>query len=241
MDVERNLYYQLETTRHRSELRRVGLPECHGTHINDHRSPEFLQIVFPLPCCWICDLLTHCRQVYHYSMYLAHASNLFACQVCSHKPAIVPYVLAAGTIYGIDHLTRLVKLRICTARIKPLPELETTNVQILTLNTGWRAGQHVRLRVLSSRMGWWGWTENHPFTIASMSDTEDGLILMCKQSGTVGSWTARLYDLAKASGYAHGRSGKMTVGRNVKVMIEGPYGTYAVVYKFLVLCKVDLF
>lgn len=139
-------------------------------------------------------------------------------QVCFHNPVIVPYVLAALAIYGLDHLVRLVKLRICIARIRPFPELEMTQVQVYNLNSGWRAGQHVRLRVLCSSMGWWGWTENHPFTIASVSSTEDGLVLMCKQSG---AWTTKLYDMAKASGY--GDSGK-GVGRDVRVMIEGPYG-----------------
>lgn len=101
----------------------------------------------------------------------------------------------------------------------PFPELSVTHVRVPSLNAGWRAGQHVRLRVLSSWMGWWGWTENHPFTIASLSNTEYGLILMCKQAGP---WTTKLYELAKASGY--GDCGKGT-GVKVKVMVEGPYGT----------------
>jgi len=67
-------------------------------------------------------------------------------------------------------------------------------------------------------MGWWGWTENHPFTISSVSNTQDGLVLMCKKSG---SWTSKLYEAAKASGY--GERGKGS-GRDVKVMVEGPYG-----------------
>ena len=39
---------------------------------------------------------------------------------------------------------------------------------------------------------------------------------------STGSWTTRLYDMAKASGY--GESGKKTV-KKVKVMVDGPYGT----------------
>lgn len=56
----------------------------------------------------------------------------------------------------------------------------------------------------------------------------DGLVLLCKQTGP---WTTKLYDMAKASGY--GESGKKA-SRNVKVMIEGPYGTFSI---FLVFCK----
>jgi len=72
--------------------------------------------------------------------------------------------------------------------------------------------------VLSSGMGWLGWAENHPLTIASVSHTEEGLVLMCKKTG---KWTNKLYDMAVASGY--GEAGKGT-GGNVKVMLEGPYG-----------------
>jgi hypothetical protein len=67
-------------------------------------------------------------------------------------------------------------------------------------------------------MGWWGWTETHPFTIASVSETEEGLVLLCKKAG---KWTGKLYEMAIASGY--GESGKGR-GRNVMVMLEGPYG-----------------
>jgi len=95
-------------------------------------------------------------------------------------------------------------------------ELESTRIEIPSLNSGWRAGQHVRLRVLSLGMGWWGWTETHPFTIANVANGPEGLVLIVKKSGT---WTRRLYDIAKISGYTDGG-----VGRQVKVMVEGPYG-----------------
>ena len=47
--------------------------------------------------------------------------------------------------------------------------------------------------------------------------SEEGLVLMCKKTGT---WTTKLYELARraeygeAGGYAH----------DVRVLIEGPYG-----------------
>jgi len=66
----------------------------------------------------------------------------------------------------------------------------------------------------------------HPFTIASVSASdgsdirrrngEEGMILMCKRTGT---WTKRLYEMAKMSAYVDG-----FLGREVKVWIEGPYG-----------------
>lgn len=64
-----------------------------------------------------------------------------------------------------------------------LPLLNMAYIEILTINAGLRAGQHVRLRVLSSSMGSFGQAESHrhPFTIASTS--HKGLVLLCKKSG----------------------------------------------------------
>ena len=51
-----------------------------------------------------------------------------------------------------------------------LAALGTVRLTIATLSAGWRAGQHVRVKVLAAGMGWWGWAESHPFTIASCAD-----------------------------------------------------------------------
>ena len=118
-----------------------------------------------------------------------------------------------------DRLFRLLKTRYTTARLRALPELGMTRVEIVGVNAGWRAGQHVRLRVLESGLGPLGWLEAHPFTVASVSKSpsEEGLILMCKKTGT---WTNRLFDLAKKREY--GEVGG--VERDVRVLVEGPYG-----------------
>ncbi|EEB87348.1 hypothetical protein MPER_15321 [Moniliophthora perniciosa FA553] len=44
-------------------------------------------------------------------------------------------------------------------------------------------------------MGAFGWTEVHSFTIASVPDGPEGVVLMCKKAG---DWTERLFDLAKS-------------------------------------------
>jgi len=94
--------------------------------------------------------------------------------------------------------------------------LGMTRIEVPRLNAGWRPGQHVRLRVISSGMGILGWSEVHPFTIASVGG--DGMLLMCKKAG---GWTNKLYDMA-----AGGNSPEKGVvaGRNAKVILEGPYG-----------------
>ncbi|KAI9442783.1 hypothetical protein F5148DRAFT_1327290 [Russula earlei] len=65
-----------------------------------------------------------------------------------------------------------------------------------TLGTGWRAGQHVHLRVVSRAwFGWWAtWLVNcaRPFTIAAGSDSS-GMMLPVKAQG---SWTHGLLHMS---------------------------------------------
>ncbi|KAF7369057.1 Iron reductase [Mycena venus] len=133
-----------------------------------------------------------------------------------HKPQLHAYIYVALAFYGLDHLLRLVKTRMYNAIVRPLPDMGVTRIEVPQLNAGWRAGQHVRLRVLSSALGLTGWTESHPFTIASVAGSPEGLTLMVKKSG---DWTNKLFDFAKAGGYT-----EAGVGRNVNIVLEGPYG-----------------
>jgi ferric-chelate reductase len=112
---------------------------------------------------------------------------------------------------------RILKSRITTAVLLPIPQLDSTRVEIPKYNTGWRAGQYIRLRVLSMGMGWFGWAEVHPFTIASVSRGQEGIVLICKRTGT---WTKSLFEVAKLGGYYVDGE----IGRKVKVVVEGPYG-----------------
>ncbi|KAG1742968.1 hypothetical protein EDD22DRAFT_920424 [Suillus occidentalis] len=143
---------------------------------------------------------------------------LFLPALHSHQPGVWPYVIAAAGIISLDYLIRLMKTRVFNAHIRPIPDLMLTRIEIPQLNAGWRAGQHVRVRVLSSAMGWFGWAESHPFTIATAAKTPEGMVLLCKKTG---GWTGRLYEMAKAAGY---ESDEGAYGRTVQVMIEGPYG-----------------
>ncbi|EEB97970.1 hypothetical protein MPER_02608 [Moniliophthora perniciosa FA553] len=132
-----------------------------------------------------------------------------------HKGTIL-WIYATIGIYGLDLLLRTMKTRMVTANVRALPELGVTRVEIPDINAGWRAGQHVRVRVFSTGMGLFGWSEIHPFTIASTVHGPEGLVLMCKKTG---SWTRKLFNIAQIpeNAYEDGN-------RQVKVMIEGPYG-----------------
>ena len=70
-------------------------------------------------------------------------------------------------------------------------------------------------------MGWYGWAEAHPYTIASASDgtLQEGIVLLCKITGT---WTQRLNAIAALDRRGAG------AGSNVTVLVEGPYGMFGV-------------
>ncbi|KAJ7182698.1 hypothetical protein C8R43DRAFT_1054634 [Mycena crocata] len=151
--------------------------------------------------------------------FYSHILAIHALVVCAyyHDAALLPYFYATIAIYGLDKLMRLVKTRISTATIRSIPELGVTRIELPYINKGWRAGQHVRIQVFSSAMGVTGWVQVHPFTIASQSNGEQGLVLMCKKTGT---WTHKLFAAAST-----GRS-EQGVGRDIKVVVEGPYGAF---------------
>ncbi|KAK2464431.1 hypothetical protein APHAL10511_003579 [Amanita phalloides] len=147
-----------------------------------------------------------------------------------HNKPILPFIIALLVPYGFDYLFRFLKTRFVTATIRPLPSLSATRIEVPSLNSGWRPGQHVRVRIFSSALGWLGWTESHPFTIASApvisskhgrAVGEEGLVLICKKTG---GWTGRLFDMAKRSGYIEaGIAEGVDIGKTVGIMIEGPY------------------
>jgi hypothetical protein len=123
--------------------------------------------------------------------------------------------IAALILYAISLISSACKTRIAHAELLTLPGSDVTGIFIPTLRTGWRPGQHVRIRVpaLGLRIGW----ESHPFTISS-APNGDGLVLLCKRAG---DWTNALADLAESGASTDDDEGNQTT---VTVILEGPYG-----------------
>ncbi|GJF00186.1 iron reductase [Phanerochaete sordida] len=152
---------------------------------------------------------------HHYNLfYASHSAALVVLLIAisKHQPFAIPYVAIAAGLYGADHALRLAKSRAPLATLEPLPELHTTLVRIPALTAGWRAGQHVRVRVLSRGMGAYAWLEPHTFTIAGAPGGE-GALLLAKRAG---AWTRALYALAQ--------EGAGAGPRRVRLLVEGPYG-----------------
>ena len=139
-----------------------------------------------------------------------------------HFEVAVKYVIIGVVIYGIDHFLRIVKTRFTKARICAVPELGVTRVELPTLTTGWRAGQHVRIRFLTTELGLTSWSTAHPFTIAGASGSASGkgLDLLCKKAGR---WTNSLYAAAERADH-YGMENGYGHYRNMSVVVEGPYG-----------------
>ncbi|TCD61297.1 hypothetical protein EIP91_008665 [Steccherinum ochraceum] len=145
-------------------------------------------------------------------------------QISFHQAASRPYTIIAAGLYILDRLLRLVKTRITTAHIEYIPDLGTTLVRIPTITAGWRAGQHIRLRILSPKMGWIRWAEVHPYTIAGASggevgaeENERGLTVLVKKTG---DWSRKLCLLAETGEDDYWPD----KGTKVRVQLDGPYG-----------------
>ncbi|KAJ6466914.1 hypothetical protein C8R45DRAFT_838725 [Mycena sanguinolenta] len=175
-----------------------------------------LCMLLAFDCILLSSLAFVRKNAYNVFLY-SHITFFIVVLICGlyHYPAILPYLYATFAIYGFDKLMRIAKTRVQMATIRPLPQLGMTRIEIPNLNKGWRAGQHVRVQVLSSAVGAMGWAQVHPFTIASESNGKEGLVLMCKKTGT---WTNKLFAAASRSQQEWG------VGRNMRVIVEGPYG-----------------
>ncbi|KAL1407820.1 hypothetical protein Q8F55_007255 [Vanrija albida] len=138
-----------------------------------------------------------------------------------HVPIAKPWMIASAAIYAFSMVMSAFKTRFARAELVAVGGCTTTLITIPELTTGWRAGQHVRLRVFG--IGVSKIFEAHPFTIASAPDS-GGLVLMAK---AVGDWTEALYELAASGEGAQRDTSDPELGvwkRRAMVMVEGPYG-----------------
>ncbi|CAE6473105.1 unnamed protein product [Rhizoctonia solani] len=143
---------------------------------------------------------------------------VFMVAIHFHMPAIViPYTLSGLAFYLIDLVFRACKMRIRLATITALDD-QMTMVVVHGVDDGWRAGQHVWLRILQGDRSW----ESHPFTIAnapashtlnrgtSKGPSPRGLLLYARVAG---NFTRALNVDARQNS-----------GIQTNVIIDGPYG-----------------
>lgn len=145
-----------------------------------------------------------------------------------HYPMVLPYLLATVVLYGFDHIVRIARTRYTTAWLTAENTLNggTTLVNVPSLDAGWRAGQHVRIRVIGDTFfGWLTWFVGRarPFTVATGSNS-GGMLLVIQARG---AWTSKLLRMAAGGGDIKEKSTEVELGREparqVRIIVEGPY------------------
>ncbi|VDC03745.1 unnamed protein product [Peniophora sp. CBMAI 1063] len=175
-----------------------------------------------------------------YTLFLiSHIVGLITTAVgmAQHFPVTVPYVVAGVVVYAVDRILRLARTRTTTAYLTPMPHLNngTTHVHMPHLTRGFRAGQHVRVRVVDGT-GIFAWiralafSRARPFSLASRPVGSGAELYIKKERG---AFTTGLYKMAtgefaspqKSSnekGLSEIEAGEPT--RAVRMLVEGPYG-----------------
>lgn len=111
-----------------------------------------------------------------------------------HADCTRPFMQASLAILVFDNFFKLLKSRVKRATFTAMPA-GLTRIEIRGINDGWRAGQHVFLRVLTGRHIF----EKHPFTIANAPNSStpfgsnDHLVIVAKAAG---DFTKRIHKLA---------------------------------------------
>jgi ferric-chelate reductase len=85
-----------------------------------------------------------------YSLFMiCHIIGLagFLLGLAMHVPYAVPYCIAGAAIYAFELVCRAGKTRVTTAELRVISGAESVVITIGSLKSGWRAGQHVILRV----------------------------------------------------------------------------------------------
>ncbi|GAA5861446.1 hypothetical protein JCM8547_006130 [Rhodosporidiobolus lusitaniae] len=164
--------------------------------------------------------ISYFRRAFYQVFLISHIAGWisFIVALQYHVPEFArPYTVFCLAIYGVDILLRLLKTRFGHASIVALPS-GATLFQSHTLNSGWRPGQHVWVRVWKGAKGW----ETHPLTVANaprgsspLLEGSHNLTLVAKN---VGGWTGALHKHASVGESAFQQ------GAVVRVAIEGPYG-----------------
>lgn len=116
----------------------------------------------------------------------------------------ISVLIVAG--FGLfDSGARMLRGSFTIAEVSFNSVLDACEVRVDSLNQGWLPGQHMRIRVLDSRLGF-GSLFSHPFTITNSPGTS--MTFLCFRRG---DWTTRLCNAASSS-------------TSVRVLLDGPYG-----------------
>ncbi|KAL0948926.1 hypothetical protein HGRIS_009034 [Hohenbuehelia grisea] len=171
-----------------------------------------------------------CYQVFLYLHILSFIGFFIA--ICYHAHHARPWIFPPLALYGLDQLLRLLRYRIKDATLIAVDD-EMTLIRISDCDSGWEAGQHIRLRVFFAGR----FFESHPLTIATAPTatsclTNPGIVLGARACG---DWTQALNNFTaserlRLAAQPRAPDAPPPLEIPAKVMVDGPYGG----------CSVDL-
>ncbi|KZV76838.1 hypothetical protein PENSPDRAFT_679855 [Peniophora sp. CONT] len=175
------------------------------------------------------------RQKSYTVFLLSHFVGFIAATIgiANHWPVTIPYVATGASLYALDRVLRLARTRTTTANVTAMAHLNngTTHVHMPHLTRGYRAGQHVRVRLVNGT-GIFAWihafafSRPRPFTLASRPSGSGAELYIKKEQGT---FTNGLYEMAKGErseekGPSATEAGASQTTRTMRMLVEGPYG-----------------
>ncbi|ETW79594.1 ferric reductase [Heterobasidion irregulare TC 32-1] len=188
---------------------------------------------FALLCIIVLTSLRPVRVFFYQCFFIVHVLTYvaFFVTLCYHTIYASPWIYPPLAFYGLDLLMRMFRYRIKDATLVPADD-QMTLIHVRDCDGGWKAGQHVRLRVFFGGRVF----ESHPLTImnapAATSCTSTRTIALGAR--VKGDWTRALNRYAKEEqsriAGALGEKKEDVAEIPVQVMLDGPYGG----------CSVDL-
>lgn len=136
------------------------------------------------------------RRFLYQAFWIVHVLGFvaFFVTIRYHTLYAAPWIYPPLAFYGLDLMMRLLRYRIKDASLVPIDQ-NMTLINIYDCDSGWTAGQHVRLRVFFSGRVF----ESHPLTIVNAPPNSScmpsrGLTLAARVRG---DWTRALNEYAR--------------------------------------------
>ncbi|KAI8458184.1 ferric reductase like transmembrane component-domain-containing protein [Phakopsora pachyrhizi] len=166
------------------------------------------------------------RDYFYQTFMITHILGyiIFLVMVVVHEGGTLIYVILGVIPLVIDGLMKTIRTKIRPAKFEAMPG-GMTRISVQGLNSGWRAGQHVFIRVLRGKH----YFEKHPFTIVNAAsemspyNTCDHLLLVAKADG---DFTKSIYRMADEINISQDGREKGVDSSPFRVLLEGPYGSF---------------
>ncbi|CAE6472832.1 unnamed protein product [Rhizoctonia solani] len=160
------------------------------------------------------------RAKFYEFFFNSHMIGIFMFMVAIHfhAPAVVvPYTLSGLAFYVIDLVFRAWRMQIRPATISAIDD-QMTLITVHDIDDGWKAGQHVWIRILKDNFSW----ESHPFTIANAPASH--ALAMANSKGRASRGLLLYARVAGDFTRTLNLNARQSSDIQTKVIVDGPYG-----------------